>query len=196
MSEILVKDDIKVETMIYEVRGKYVMLDSDLALLYECKNGTKSINLAVKRHINRFPERFMFQLTEEECKSISRFQIETLNGRGHNIKYFPYAFTEQGIAMLATVLRTSVAEEMSIKIMDAFVKMRHYLLNTIGDNKYINEMLLKHDNEITEHGNSIKLLQESLDKLEKDKEINEVYFNGKIYDAYSKVLDIFSEAKD
>ena len=195
MEDILVKDDIKVENMIYEVRGKYVMLDSDLALLYECKNGTKSINLAVKRHINRFPERFMFQLTEEECKSISRFQIETLNGRGHNIKYFPYAFTEQGIAMLATVLRTSVAEEMSIKIMDAFVKMRHYLLNTIGDNKYINEMLLKHDNEITEHGNSIKLLQESLDKLEKDKEINEVYFNGKIYDAYSKVLDIFSEAK-
>ena len=190
MSEILVKDDIKVENMIYEVRGKYVMLDFDLARLYECKNGTKSINLAVKRHINRFPERFMFQLTEEECKSISRFQIETLNGRGHNIKYFPYAFTEQGIAMLATVLRTSVAEEMSIKIMDAFVKMRHYLLNTIGDNKYINEMLLKHDNEITEHGNSIKLLQESLDKLEKDKEINEVYFNGKIYDAYSKVLDI------
>ena len=198
MEDILVKDDIKVENMIYEVRGKYVMLDFDLARLYECKNGTKSINLAVKRHINRFPKRFMFRLTDDESKIIW-FQVETkkMNVETRGGKYSnPYVFTEQGVAMLSAVLRTCVAEEMSIKIMDAFVKMRHYLLNSIGDNKYINEMLLKHDNEITEHGNSIKLLQESLDKLEKDKEINEVYFNGKIYDAYSKVLDIFSEAKD
>ena len=105
-------------------------------------------------------------------------------------------FTEQGVAMLATVLHTSVAEEMSIRIMDAFVKMRHYLLNTVGENKYIKDMLLKHDNELSEHGNSIKLLQESFDKLEHDKEIDEIYFNGKAYDAYSKVLDIFSEAKN
>ena len=74
MNEVVVKDDIKVENMIYEVRGKYVMLDFDLARLYECKNGTKSINLAVKRHINRFPERFMFQLSDEEFSSL-RFQI-------------------------------------------------------------------------------------------------------------------------
>ena len=197
MNEVVVKDDIKVENMIYEVRGKYVMLDFDLARLYECKNGTKSINLAVKRHINRFPERFMFQLSDEEFSSL-RFQIETssLENEHGGRRYNPYAFTEQGVAMLATVLRTNVAEEMSIKIMDAFVKMRHYLLNTISENKYINDMLLKHDKEILEHDSSIKLLQESLDKLEKDKEVNEVYFNGKIYDAYSKVLDIFSEAKD
>ena len=70
MEDILVKDDIKVENMIYEVRGKYVMLDFDLARLYECKNGTKSINLAVKRHINRFPKRFMFRLTDDESKII------------------------------------------------------------------------------------------------------------------------------
>ncbi len=80
--------------MIYEIRGKQVMLDSDLAKLYECANGTKTINLAVKRHINRFPERFMFQLTEEEVSKLSRFQIETLKGRGHNVKYLPYVFTE------------------------------------------------------------------------------------------------------
>ena len=138
----------------------------------------------------------MFRLTEEECESISRFQIETLKGRGYNIKYLPYAFTEQGAAMLSAVLRTDVAEEMSIRIMDAFVKMRHYLLNTIGENKYIKDMLLKHDNEISENSNNIKLLQESFDKLEQDKEIDEIYFNGKEYDAYSKVLDIFSEAKE
>ena len=107
--------------MIYEIRGKQVMLDSDLAKLYECANGTKTINQAVKRHINRFPERFMFRLTEEEVKIFSRSQLGTLKGRGHNIKSLPYAFTEEGVAMLATVLRTPVAEEVSIRIMDAFV---------------------------------------------------------------------------
>ena len=80
VNNIVVSDNIKIENMIYEIRGKQVMLDSDLAMLYGCKNGTKSLNLAVKRHINRFPERFMFQLTKEEYSSIySRFQIETLN---------------------------------------------------------------------------------------------------------------------
>ena len=80
MNNIMVSDNIKIENMIYEIRGKQVMLDSDLAMLYGCKNGTKSLNLAVKRHINRFPERFMFQLTKEEYSPIySRFQIETLN---------------------------------------------------------------------------------------------------------------------
>ena len=86
MNEII-EHDIKIENMIYEIRGKQVMLDSDLAKLYECKNGTKTINLAVRRHINRFPERFMFKITETECKNISRFQTETIKGRGYNIKY-------------------------------------------------------------------------------------------------------------
>ena len=126
MNNIVVSDNIKIENMIYEIRGKQVMLDSDLAMLYGCKNGTKSLNLAVKRHINRFPERFMFQLTKEEYSSIySRFQFETLNKnnqkQGFNIKYLPYVFTEQGVAMLSAVLKADVAEEVSIKIMDAFV---------------------------------------------------------------------------
>ena len=99
MNAIIEKENIKIENMIYEVRGKQVMLDSDLARLYGCKNGTKSINLAVKRHINRFPERFMFQLTEEETEQFgSRFQVETLNRnnqkQGLNVKYLPYVFTE------------------------------------------------------------------------------------------------------
>ena len=129
----------KIENMIYEIRGKQVILDSDLAKLYHCTNGTKSINLAVKRHINRFPERFMFQLTEDECSCL-RFQFETLNDngnrRGLHIKYLPYVFTEQGVAMLATVLRTDVAEEMSLKIMDAFVAMRHYIGNNLLNQNY------------------------------------------------------------
>ncbi len=194
MNEVLVKDDIKVENMIYEVRGKYVMLDSDLGRIYECKNGTKTINQAVNRHLDRFPSDFYFQLTENEYEYLQS-QIGTANLNSMS-RVLPFVFTEQGVAMLATVLRTKVAAEMSVSIMRAFVKMRHYLLNNIADNKYINDMLLKHDNEISEHGKSIRLLQESFNRLEKDKEINEVYFNGKIYDAYSKVLDIFSEAKD
>src|SRR5574344_2514761 len=102
MNELLIKDDVKIENMIYEIRGKQVMLDSDLAKLYNCKNGTKTINLAVKRHINKFPERFMFQLTDEEQNQL-RFQTETTNNMTRTL---PYAFTEQGVAMLATVLRT------------------------------------------------------------------------------------------
>ena len=80
MNSIILDDNIKIETMIYKIREKQVMLDSDLAMLYECANGTKTINLAVKRHIKRFPNRFMFQLTDEESKNI-KFQVETKNGR-------------------------------------------------------------------------------------------------------------------
>ena len=95
MKELITEENI--ENMIYEIRGKQVMLDSDLAKLYHCANGTKSINLAVKRHIKRFPERFMFRLTEEESKNIW-FQFETKNGkaetRGGKFDK-PFVFTEQ-----------------------------------------------------------------------------------------------------
>ena len=98
MKDVIVKDKIVIENLIYEVRGKQVMLDSDLARLYECANGTKTINLAVKRHINRFPERFMFQLSDEEYKNL-RFQFETssLENDYGGRRYNPYAFTEQGV---------------------------------------------------------------------------------------------------
>ena len=188
MNNIVVKNEEKLTNLIYEIRGKQVMLDSDLARIYECANGTKSINLAVKRHINRFPERFMFRLTMDEVSSLTRFQFETLKGQGHNIKYLPYAFTEQGVAMLATVLKTSVAEEMSIKIMDAFVAMRKFISSNLIEQKYINNLVLKHDSQIT-------LLQESLAQFEEKEPVSEIYFNGQIYDAYSKILDIFKSAK-
>ena len=95
MNNIILNKEIKIEDMIYEIRGKYVMLDSDLARLYECANGTKTINLAVKRHINRFPER----LTREEYYKILRFQSETLElEQGKFSKYLPYVFTKQGVA--------------------------------------------------------------------------------------------------
>lgn len=139
----------------------------------------------------------MFQLTKEEAERIlSKFQIETLKDkRGNNIKYLPYAFTEQGVSMLATVIKTEVAEEISIAIIDAFVSMRHfikeneYLLdnlinirNQVDDNK---EKLLKHDIEIN------KLFSKFETKIKNEM----IYFDGQIFDAYSKIISIMSQAK-
>lgn len=182
-----VNTGISMQNMIYEIRGQLVMLDSDLAKIYECTNGTKTINLAVKRHANKFPERFMFQLKENEILSISRFQSETLNKnkqkQGLNVKYLPYAFTEQGVAMLATVLRTKVADEISVKIMDAFVMMRKYISNTLTNSNSI----------IYNHENRIQKLEETFNKLEVKKE--HLFFEGQIYDAYSLLIHILSGAK-
>ena len=186
INDLIEKEDIKIENMIYEIREKQVMLDSDLAKLYECANGTKTINQAVKRHINRFPERFMFRLTEEEVKIFSRSQLGTLKGRGHNIKYLPYAFTEEGVAMLATVLRTPVAEEVSIRIMDAFVAMRKYISNNLLEQKYINDLVLK-------DSKRIDLLEDAFSSF-KEKN-NHIFFEGQIYDAYSLMLKIFDKAE-
>ena len=189
MNKIIEKENLKIENMIYEIRGKQVMLDSDLAKLYQCKYGTKNINQAVKRNINRFPERFMFQLTKEEYKEILRSQNVTLElEQGQYSKYLPYAFTEQGVAMLATVLRTNVAEEISIAIMDAFISMRKYIGSNLIEQKYINNQVLKNTEDI-------RILQESFSKLESKKKVNEIYFNGQIYDAYSKIIDLMKEAK-
>ena len=181
MNEIIEKDEIKVENMIYEIRGKQVMLDRDLAKLYECANGTKTINLAVKRHIKRFPERFMFRLNEKEYKEL-RFQLETTNNMSRT---FPYAFTEQGVAMLATILRTKVSEEVSIRIMDAFVEMRKYINNNVLEQNYINKLVLK-DHE------RINLLEETFNKLEEKTKYNSIFFEGQIYDAYSLLIDILN----
>ena len=183
MNDLLEKADIKIENMIYEIKGKYVMLDSDLAKLYHCKNGTKTINQAVNRHIDRFPADFYFQLNKNEF-----MQLQSQFGTAKNmIRTLPYVFTEQGVAMLATILRTNIASQISIDIMRAFVAMRHY----IGNNDY---RLFNVETKLLEHDNNIKLLQESFDKLEEKKKISEIYFNGQIYDAYSKIQDIFKSA--
>ncbi len=104
------------------------------------------------------------------------------------IRKLPYVFTEQGIAMLATILRTNVASKVSIDIMRAFVAMRKYISSNLIEQKYINNLVLTHDNDI-------KLLQQSFQKFEEKRKINEIYFNGQIYDAYSKIVDIMKEAK-
>ena len=121
----IVLDDVKIENLIYKIRGKQVMLDSDLARLYGCANRTKDINKAVKRNSERFPENFMFRLNNEEW-SVLRFQSGTSNEKGGR-RYKPFVFTEQGVAMLATVLRTKVTEEVSIAIIAVIVVMCKYI---------------------------------------------------------------------
>ena len=180
MNEII--EEAKIENMIYEIRGKQVMLDSDLAKLYECKNGTKSINLAVKRNMDRFPNNFYFQLTVEEYNNLW-FQNETaINNKS---RIMPYAFTEQGIAMLSSVLRTDVAAKVSIKIMNAFVEMRKYVTNSI-EQKFINNLVLK-DNK------RIDILEETFSNF-KEKN-NHIFYEGQIYDAYSLLVDILNKAE-
>ena len=183
MNEIV--EELKIEKMIYEIRGKQVMLDSDLAKLYQCKNGTKEINQAVKRNPMKFPNDFCFQLTKEEYLDL-RSQFVTTKEK-NMIRTLPYVFTEQGVAMLATILKTTIATEISIKIMRAFVAMRKYIGNNLLEQRYINHLVIEHEDKI-------KLLETSFEKLETKK--NEIYFNVQIYDAYSKILDILSVAKE
>ena len=178
------KEELNIENMIYEIRGKQVMLDSDLARLYECTNGTKTINQAVKRHINKFPERYMFQLTKSEYDNLkSQIGTSSLNTYG-GVRKMPYAFTEQGVAMLATILKTPVADIVSMKIIDAFVYMKRYLS---FENK--NSIILNHEERILK-------LEESFDKLNEKEKINAIFYEGQIYDAYSLLIDIFKEAKE
>ena len=176
-----------IESKIYNIRGVEVMLDSDLAKQYQCANGTKSINLAVKRNIERFPSDFYFQLNEEEFNKICGFNLKLQNNK---IRSLPYVFTEQGVAMLATVIKTDVAAKVSIDIMRAFVRMRHYI-------KY-NDQLLPRKYLLLEEkvDNNTKRIDELFDKFNpKVITKDSIFFKNDIYDAYSVLLEIFSLAK-
>ncbi len=191
MNELIETEEKRIESMIYEIRGQQVMLDSDLAKLYECMNGTKEVNQAVKNNPDKFPERFSWKLDKEEYNYLrSKFSTTKLEeqGRGGR-RYNPRVFTEQGVAMLATILKSPVATRVSIAIMDAFVMMRKYISNNLLEQNYINNMVLEHDK-------NIKLLQNSFSKFEEKRKNNEIYFNGQIWDAYSKIQEIFKETKE
>ena len=161
MQEIVTRENI--ENLIYEVRGKQVMLDSDLAGLYNVE--TKRINEAVKNNIDKFPERFSFLLTDVEMmnlrSTISTSSVSTHGGRRYAVR----VFTEQGVAMLATILKSKTAIQVSIAIMDTFVAMRKYISSNLLEQKYINELVLEdHD--------KIKVLEDSFQKLEEKKKVN------------------------
>ncbi len=187
MNEVLEKGKQEIENMIYEVRGKQVMLDSDLAKLYQCKNGTKDVNKAVNRNIERFPKDFYFQLTKEEYDNL-KFQNGTSRLSSHGgIRKIPYVFTEQGVAMLASVLRTSVASLVSVDIMRAFVVMKKYISKTLLEQTCINELVLK-------NSKRIDMLEEAFSGFQ-DK-TNHLFFDGQVYDAYSLMMRIFDHAKE
>ena len=186
MNEIIEKDTIVVEDMIYEVRGVQVMLSSDVARLYHVE--TKAINQTIKRNINRFPKTFCFQLTNEEVVELClRSQFVTLNKnnnlRGQHYKYLPYVLTEQGVMMLSGLLKSDIAVTVNIQIIEAFVKMRKYF--AISSN---NEILLNHENRLLK-------LEKTFDKY-KEKKLNKILFEGELYDAYSVFIDILNKAKD
>ena len=186
MKEIIVDNNKKIENMIYEIRGKQVMLDSDLAKLYDV--GTKRINEAVKNNTEKFPERYCFKLSDKESDNllVENFdqKIEKRGGKYKN----PRVFTEQGVYMLATILKSKVASEITIAIMDTFVEMKRYINTSLIEQKYFNELTIKNTEDI-------KLLQESFDKLNTKENNNHIFYEGQIYDAYSLLVDILSKAK-
>ena len=207
VQENLSNEDIK--NLIYTIRGKQVMLDSDVAMLYHYP--TKRINEAVNRNRQRFPENFCFQLTEEEYKSFRlknftlneinskdvnednslRSQIATLDenaGRGKHRKYLPYVFTEQGIAMLSGLLKNDIAIQVSINIMNAFVEMRKFL----AVNGQLFERLTNVEYKLLEHD---KKFDKVFDQLQNEENIKQkIFFEGQIYDAYSLIIDIIKKA--
>ena len=195
MNDVFLSDEIKIENLIYEIRGKQVMLDSDLAKLYFVQ--TKRINEAVRNNPEKFPERFSWILTDDEENNLrSKISTSSLENNYGGRRYNTRVFTEQGVAMLATILKSKVAIQVSIKIMDTFVAMRHYISNNLLEQKYINNLVLENKEDIKEIREDVKLLQESFNKFEEKKKVNEIYFDGQIYDAYSKIQDIFKGANN
>jgi len=178
-------EEIKIENLIYEISGKQVMLDSDLARLYGCKNGTKDINKAVSRNREKFPDDFYFQLTQNE-KNLW-FQNGTAN-ISTKIRTLPHVFTEEGVAMLATILKTENATNVSIKIMRTFVAMRHF----INENKDIFKRLTTVEYKMLEYDDNFDKIFKALEpkKIENQK----IFFNGEIYDAYSLIIELLKEA--
>ena len=182
--EIEVKGNIKIENMIYEIRGQQVMLDSDLAKLYGTE--TKRINEAVRRNPEKFPNKYCWILSDEESKNFlvanCDQKIETRGGRFKN----PRVFTEHAVAMLATILKTSTAIAISLEIMDAFVKMRHFLIENKDIYKSINHI----NNKMVEYDSKLDYLFSKFDKKE------QLYLEGETYDSYSNLVDILEYAKD
>ena len=183
---------VDIRNLIYTIRGKQVMLDSDVAMLYHYE--TKNVNKAVKRNIDRFPEDFCFQLTENEFE-ILRFQFGTSK---RNLKtndelrggrrYLPYVFTEQGIAMLAGVLKNDIAVKVSINIIKSFIEMRKF----ISLNGQVFERLTNMEYKLLEHD---KKFDEIFNQLQLEENIKQrIFFDGQIYDAYSLIIDIIKKA--
>lgn len=183
--EKLLNKDIK--NLIYTIRGMQVMLDSDVANLF--KYTTKNINKSVKNNAERFPEYYCFQLTTKEYNSLMtrRYNITKI-GRSNNRKYLPYVFTEYGITMLAALLKSEVAVNISIKIVNTFMQMR----KNFSENNQVFERLTSLEYKLLEHEKKINNI---LGELKFEENIKQkIFFKGQIYDAYSIIIDIIKSA--
>jgi phage regulator Rha-like protein len=194
---------IVIQNRIFTIRTLQIMIDRDLADLYGVE--TKVLNQAVKRNIERFPESFRFQLTEEEGENLRsqiaisndslRSQIVTLKSqRGKHRKYLPYAFTEQGVAMLSAVLRSETAVRVSIQIMQAFVDMRKFLL---GNAQVFQRLDRIETRQLQYQNETEKNFEQVFDALQsKDlKPKQGIFYDGQIFDAYTLVADIIRSAE-
>ena len=177
----------EIQSMIYTFRGRQVMLDSDLAMLYQVE--TKYLNRQRNRNAERFPEDFCFQLSKEEYEILRCQNVTSKNENGSGgRRYLPYVFTEQGIAMLSSVLKSEVAAKASINIMRAFVEMRKFLISN-------NEMFARLDRVELKQLETDKKLEEVFDYIATTKEVKQkIFFNGQIYDAFSLMVEIVEKA--
>ena len=187
-AEVYDIEDIK--KRIYTIRGKQVMLDSDVAKLYHYE--TKKINQAVRRNIDRFPEKFCFQLTEKEVvdnwsQFVTSSEKEDIKHRSK--KYLPLAFTEQGIAMLSGILKNPIAVQVSINIMDAFVEMRKFLVN----NGQIFSRLTNIEYKLLDYDKKFDIVFNELQHKENIKQ--KIFFDGQVYDAFSMIIDLIKKAE-
>lgn len=195
--------EVTIKKLIYMIRGQQVMLDSDLAMLYQVETG--NLNKAMKRNLKRFPEEFCFQLTKEEYSNlifqIGSSSLEKDNSYEHGgRRKLPYVYTEQGIAMLSAVLRSDIAIKVSVRIMQIFVELRRYfaqgtfLIEKVNDleiNQIEERIWRKQHEENTE-----KRFEEVFDYIAEHKESNQkIFFDGQIYDAFSLLVDLVSRAE-
>ena len=185
-----------IKSMIYVIRNKQVMLDSDLAMLYQVE--TRVFNQAVKRNIARFPDSFRFQISKDEYEAL-RSQIVTSKEEDANgnkkggRRYLPYVFTEQGIAMLSAVLRSDVAIQVSINIMNAFVEMRRFIANNALLFDRISSIELK---QLEYQKQTDEKLEQIFEYISEHEEAGQkVFFDGQIYDAFSLIVSLIQKAE-
>ena len=182
-----------IEKLIYIIRDKQVMVDSDLAMLYQAETG--ALNRAVKRNIKRFPEDFRFQLTAEEYENLKcQSGISSLNENGYGgRRTLPYVFTEQGISMLASVLHSDAAVNVSIGIMRAFVEMRRFIANNALLFERISNVELK---QLEYQKQTDEKLEQIFEYISEHEEASQkVFFDGQIYDAFSLIVSLIQKAE-
>lgn len=181
-------DETNITDIIYTIRGKQVMLDSNLASLYQVT--TKRLNEQVSRNKNRFPAEFMFRLTKEEYKNLrSQFATSSEDNAHGGRRYMPYAFTEQGIAMLSAVLKSDIAVEVSIRIINSFVEMRKFLLSN-------QQLFSRLDRVELKQLETDKKLEEVFNYIASNTEVKQkIFFDGQIYDAFSFIADLIGKAQ-